>query len=258
MAENTFAPQTEAHAGPQLSLSCGIRPMSEGCAAKEPQDLCLSWRGVARDRRGNLQLNRQEDAGTAGRPKRSTSPTNLAGQHRQQCPGPEEPTSGPTPEGAAASGACCCNGRRSSPCVCNFSATDGGSSVWADRCCRTLPSWSALPAAAWLWSTRHGGKTTQSRTAAGPADCRQGAARADDARFASNLAYSRSFDQPQGPGQMAPVRNNRQTAAWFPHGPQENSRPQQTVTNGQWRRMLIQPLGSPTSFMRGLCSTQSS
>ena len=30
-------------------------------------------------------------------------------------------------------------------------------------------------------------------------------ARADDARFASNLAYSRSFDQPQGPGQMVPV-----------------------------------------------------
>jgi type IV secretion system protein VirB10 len=30
-------------------------------------------------------------------------------------------------------------------------------------------------------------------------------ARADDARFASNLAYSRSFDQPQGPGQIVPV-----------------------------------------------------
>jgi type IV secretion system protein VirB10 len=30
-------------------------------------------------------------------------------------------------------------------------------------------------------------------------------ARADDARFASNLAYSRSFDQPQGPGQRMPV-----------------------------------------------------
>jgi type IV secretion system protein VirB10 len=34
-------------------------------------------------------------------------------------------------------------------------------------------------------------------------------ARADDARFASNLAYSRSFDQPQGPGQMSPARQQQ-------------------------------------------------
>jgi type IV secretion system protein VirB10 len=41
-------------------------------------------------------------------------------------------------------------------------------------------------------------------------------ARADDARFASNLAYSRSFDQPQGPGQMAPVRQQQADSSLVP------------------------------------------
>jgi type IV secretion system protein VirB10 len=41
-------------------------------------------------------------------------------------------------------------------------------------------------------------------------------ARADDARFASNLAYSRSFDQPQGPGQMVPVSQQQTDSSLVP------------------------------------------
>jgi type IV secretion system protein VirB10 len=41
-------------------------------------------------------------------------------------------------------------------------------------------------------------------------------ARADDARFASNLAYSRSFDQPQGPGQMSPARQQQADSSLVP------------------------------------------
>jgi type IV secretion system protein VirB10 len=41
-------------------------------------------------------------------------------------------------------------------------------------------------------------------------------ARADDARFASNLAYSRSFDQPQGPGQMVPVSQQQADSSLVP------------------------------------------
>ena len=41
-------------------------------------------------------------------------------------------------------------------------------------------------------------------------------ARADDARFASNLAFSRSFDQPQGPGQMVPVSQQQADSSLVP------------------------------------------
>ena len=41
-------------------------------------------------------------------------------------------------------------------------------------------------------------------------------ARADDARFASNLAYSSSFDQPQGPGQTVPVRQQQADSSLVP------------------------------------------
>jgi type IV secretion system protein VirB10 len=41
-------------------------------------------------------------------------------------------------------------------------------------------------------------------------------ARADDARFASNLAYSRSFDQPQGPSQMVPVSKQQRDSSLVP------------------------------------------
>jgi type IV secretory pathway VirB10-like protein len=40
--------------------------------------------------------------------------------------------------------------------------------------------------------------------------------RADDARFASNLAYSRSFDQPQGPGQMVSVSQQQANSSLVP------------------------------------------
>jgi hypothetical protein len=80
---------------------CAATATAKRCAAEEPQDLRLSGRGIARDRGGALQLDRQEDAGTAGSGKGPAAAAHLAGQHRQQRAGVEEPASGRTTERAA-------------------------------------------------------------------------------------------------------------------------------------------------------------
>ena len=69
---------------------------AQGRLAEEPQDVRLSGRGVAGDRGGALQLHRQENARAAGRRERAATATHVAGQHRQQRAGLEEPGSGRT------------------------------------------------------------------------------------------------------------------------------------------------------------------
>src|SRR5580700_9562644 len=66
--------------------------------AEEPQDLRLSGCGIARDCGGALQFLREENAGATGERERATPATGIAGQHRQQRTGVEEPTSGRTAE----------------------------------------------------------------------------------------------------------------------------------------------------------------
>src|SRR5208283_4077054 len=70
---------------------------AQRCLAEESQDLRLSGCGLARDCGGTLQLVWQEDAWTTGERERATTATSLAGQHRQQRAGVEEPASGRTP-----------------------------------------------------------------------------------------------------------------------------------------------------------------
>jgi len=86
----------------------------------------------------------------------------------------KKPTPGPTPEGTAASGACCCHGRRSE--LASATPRNGQRKrPMADRRCSTLRGWTTLRSGTTrLWSTRHWATTAQSRTAAGPADCREG------------------------------------------------------------------------------------
>ena len=70
MAENSFIPPAEAQATPPIEPDAAPRgARSKRRAAKEPEDLCVSWRGVAGHCRGALQLDRQEDSRAAGAAK---------------------------------------------------------------------------------------------------------------------------------------------------------------------------------------------
>jgi hypothetical protein len=75
-------------------------------------------------------------------------PQPVAGQHRQQHAGVEEPASSRTSEGAAGDNGRRCIGR-SGACVCDAPATSRSSrGLWTDRRCPALYSGPALPASA--------------------------------------------------------------------------------------------------------------
>ena len=115
MTENVFTPAHRAASRANVAPQPGT---AKRRLAEEPQDLRLSGCGIARDCGGALQFVRQEDACTTGQRERATTATNLAGQHRQQRAGVEEPASGRTSERAAGNNGRCCNGR-SGACVCD-------------------------------------------------------------------------------------------------------------------------------------------
>src|SRR5580700_10848177 len=115
--------------------------------AEEPQDLRLSGCCLARDCGGTLQFVWEKDARTTGEFERATTTTSLAGQHRQQRAGVEEPASGRTSERTAGDNGLRCDGRFSAR-VCDSPAAGCSRGLWADRPCRALYSGPALPASA--------------------------------------------------------------------------------------------------------------
>src|SRR5208283_3717967 len=133
---------------------------AKGRLAEEPQDLRLSGCGIARDCGGALQFVWQEDAWTKGQRERGTPATDLAGQHRQQRAGVEEPASVRTSERAAGNNGRRCIGRS---CSCARDAPAAGCSrgLWADRRCCALYSGPTLPtsAAGQHAATTHAGAT---------------------------------------------------------------------------------------------------
>ena len=84
-----------SHAEPaESNPHCAAFGAAQGRPAEEPQDVRLSGRGVARDRGGDFQLHGQENARAAGCRERAATAAHVAGQHRQQRAGLEEPGSG--------------------------------------------------------------------------------------------------------------------------------------------------------------------
>ena len=144
MTENVFTPTHRAAGRANVAPQPGT---AQRRLAEEPQDLRLSGCGLARDCGGALQFFRQEDAGTTGERERATTATRLAGQHRQQRAGVEEPASGRTSERTAGDNGRCCNGRFSAR-VCDAPAAGCRRGLWSERRCRALYSGPALPASA--------------------------------------------------------------------------------------------------------------
>ena len=168
MTENVFTPHTDAHRAASRANVAPQPGTAKRCLAEEPQDLRLSGCGIARDCGGALQFVRQEDACTTGQRERATTATSLAGQHRQQRAGVEEPASGRTSERAAGNNGRCCDGR-SGACVCDARAAGRRRGLRPDRRCRALCSGPALPASA---AGQHA-DATHARTTAGTADRRE-------------------------------------------------------------------------------------
>src|SRR5208337_3080606 len=109
------------------------------CLAEEPQNFRLSRCRTARDSGGAVQFVREENTRTAGKRERATPATSLAGQHRQQRAGVEEPAPSRTSEGAAGDNGRRRNGR-SGTCVCDAPAAIRSRGLWTDRPCRILRS----------------------------------------------------------------------------------------------------------------------
>ncbi len=100
--ERSSLHRSGTHAEPQVEPTLrGLLAQPKGVLQKNLKTFVYLGRGVARDRGGALQLHRQEDARAAGRRERAATAAHVAGQHRQQRAGLEEPASGRTPERAA-------------------------------------------------------------------------------------------------------------------------------------------------------------
>jgi hypothetical protein len=203
MTENVFTPHTEPQPDRKPSQRCAATWNCQRCLAEEPQDLRLSGCGIARDCGGALQFVRQEDARTAGQRERAATATDLAGQHRQQRAGVEEPASGRTSERAAGDNGRCCDGR-SGACVCDARAAAAAAAYG--------PTGVAVPCVPGQPCPQLQQGNMQMQLTPVQQQAQLIAAkereRADNSRFASNLVYSRSAEQPQQQqqGQMMPAQ----------------------------------------------------
>jgi type IV secretion system protein TrbI len=202
-----------------LSRSCAARRRSEGCAAKEPQDLRVSWRGVAGDRGGALQFDRQEDARSRrqrkGQPPQPTLQDNtdnnvqdLKNQLKAEREKEQQQAALAAPDGRSCARVCdarAAGSRRAygptgvaAPCIPGQPCPQAGYG----------PAGYGQPGNASLNS-----RPEQQQAQLIAAKERE---RADDARFASNLVYSVAPDsQQQAPGQVGacpvcPGRPSRQ------------------------------------------------
>ena len=158
-----------SHAEPKSSPHCAAFGAAQGRLAEEPQDVRLSGRGVARDRGGAFQLHGQENARAAGRRERATTATHVAGQHRQQRAGLEEPGAGRTAKRAAGSNGRRCRAR-SGACVCDARATGCRRGLWPKR--RGIHFVRSRPALRASAARRHAA-ATYSCAATSAAHCRE-------------------------------------------------------------------------------------
>src|SRR5277367_3325308 len=162
--ERLYSPHRGASRA-NLASQLGI---AKRCLTEKPENLRLSGRGIARDCGGAFQLVWQEDTCTTGGRERPTTTAHVAGQHRQQRAGVEEPASGGTPERTAGNNCCCCDGRSRAD-VRDAGAADCRLGLRPGRRCVSLPPRPALPTIA---AGRHP-DATHACTTAGSANRRK-------------------------------------------------------------------------------------
>src|ERR1700733_9661588 len=99
--KDPYFPHRRADRTPRRSHVVAQPGTAKMSLTEKPQDLRLSGCGNARDCGGAVQFVREEGARATGCRERATAATDVAGQHRQQRAGVEEPDSGRTRERAA-------------------------------------------------------------------------------------------------------------------------------------------------------------
>ena len=162
MTENVFTPHTEPPAEPTLRRNLEL---PKGVLQKNLKTFVYLGAALLVIVAALFSSSGKKTPGQQAERERATPATSLAGQHRQQRTGVEEPTSGRTSERAAGD-----NGRRrdgrSGACVCDAPAAIRSRGLWTDRPCRALHSGPALPASA---AGQHA-DATHARATAGTVD----------------------------------------------------------------------------------------
>ena len=144
MTDNVFTPHTEPQAEPTLHRNLEL---PKGVLQKNLKTFVYLGAALLVIVAALFSSSGKKTPATTGQRERATPATDLAGQHRQQRAGVEEPASGRTSERAAGNNGRCCIGR-SCAYVCDATAAVRSRGLWTDRRCRALYSGPALPASA--------------------------------------------------------------------------------------------------------------
>jgi len=246
MTENIFTPhtdaQTEPPAEPTLRRNLGL---PKGVLQKNLKTLVYLGAALLVIVGSALQFIRQEDARTTGERERPAPATDVAGQHRQQRAGVEEPDSGRTSERAASKNGAAAMGdpalASTTPAQRTAAAAYGPTGVAAP--CVPGQSCSQL---------QQGDMQMQMTPVQQQAQliAAKERERADNSRFASNLVYSGSAVQPQQQqgqamaAQYGPA-DGRLTVVSLLQKLKENRKTRPEAINVRWRPMSIQQPANP-------------
>ena len=140
MTENVFTPHTEPQAEPTLRRNLEL---PKGVLQKNLKTFVYLGAALLVIVAALFSSSGKKTPGQQASAQRATPATSLAGQHRQQRTGVEEPASGRTSERTAGDNGRRCDGRFSA-CVCDAPAAGCGRGLWSDRPCRALRSGPAL------------------------------------------------------------------------------------------------------------------
>ena len=193
MAENIFNSRTDAQPEPQGNPTLRRNlELPKGVLRKNLKTFVYLGAALLVIVAALFSSSCKEDASATGRRERSASPTGVTRQHRQQRAGVEKSDPGRTSERAAGNDGRCSN-RRPGACVGDARAAGCRRSLRPERRCCSLRSRTALFAIT-AGDTQMRPTPVEQQTQLIAAKERE---RADNSRFASNLVFSRSVEQPQ-------------------------------------------------------------
>ena len=169
MTENIFTPRTDAQTEPQgdPTLRRNLE-LPKGVLQKNLKTFVYLGAALLVIVAALFSSSGKKTPAQQAERERPAAATDVAGQHRQQRAGVEEPDPGRTSERAAGNNGRCCDGR-SGACVCDARAADSRRGLRPDRRCCPLCSGPALLAIA---AGRHA-DATNARTTAGAANRRE-------------------------------------------------------------------------------------
>ena len=266
MAENNHH-SSERMPNRRSSRSCAHLDAAEGRSAEEPQDLRVSGRGVARDRGGDLQLHRQEDAAqqaaAKGQPPQPTLQDNTD-NNVQDLKNQLQAERQKEQQQAA------------------MAAAAGRSSAWRLRRprnrplprpmarpalqCRAAPASPARrPSGQWRSKAAHARRSllrSSSRHSSLPRKSANGPTTPASLRILCTPALAEQQpQQSRQQGQTTPVQSDHterqtKTSLVAPRAAGEQAETRARVTSGRWRQTSIQPPASPISSMKVRFSTR--